>query len=180
MNESAKKSMTTRAAQTRKKLSDALAALIEEKGYAQVSIQDILARSGISRSAFYLHFEDKEQLLLWGHDHLKALILDDGQGQIGFVEFYRHLEEKHALASSMLTGETAPKMTRFLADILMRNILRLHPPREGNARDTLLAEAAAQALVALMGGWLHRGRPLTAEQMADESQALIARMLARE
>lgn len=177
MNETGGKSIGARALRTRRKLSEALAALIEEKGYDAVSIRDILSRSGVSRSAFYLHFENKEQLLLWGHGHLEALILGEGQEKIAFLGFYRHLEERHVLAESMLTGASSRKVAGVLADIFRRNLLRLHPPRPGRPLDALRAEAAAAALVALITRWLLEGRPLTAVRLAEESESLVGRIL---
>jgi AcrR family transcriptional regulator len=142
-----------------------------------VSIRDILARSGVSRSAFYLHFENKEQLLLWGHDHLKALILEEGQDRIAFLGFYRHLEERHAMAESMLAGDSSPRVAGFLADIFRRNLVRLHPPRKGHPLDALRVEAAVAALVALITRWLLEGRPVPAERLAEESESLLGRIL---
>lgn len=45
------------------KIYTAFQELILEKDYANVTIQDILDRSGVSRSTFYSHFSNKEGLL---------------------------------------------------------------------------------------------------------------------
>ena len=60
-----------RVQKTRKLLLDALVSLILEKGYDEVSIQDIIDRANVGRSTFYAHYENKEQLLLFGHEHLR-------------------------------------------------------------------------------------------------------------
>lgn len=52
-----------RKARTRQLLRDALMALIVEKGYEAISIQDIVDRANVARPTFYLHFKDKEELL---------------------------------------------------------------------------------------------------------------------
>src|SRR5579864_499085 len=44
-------------------LRDALMALIEERGYEPILIQDITDRANVSRTTFYLHFRDKDDLL---------------------------------------------------------------------------------------------------------------------
>jgi AcrR family transcriptional regulator len=55
---------------TRRTLSEALIALILEKGYDRVTVQDILDRADVGRSTFYAHFRDKEALLIANFDDL--------------------------------------------------------------------------------------------------------------
>src|SRR5690349_22765699 len=49
---------------TRQHLEEACIALILEKGYEAVTIQDILDRANVGRSTFYVHYRDKEDLLM--------------------------------------------------------------------------------------------------------------------
>ena len=55
--------MDRRQAKTRKAVFEAFTELIEEKGYAGITIQDIIERADIGRSTFYSHFDTKEDLL---------------------------------------------------------------------------------------------------------------------
>ena len=43
-----------------------------EKGYGAVTVQDILDRANVGRSTFYSHFRDKEELLAYGLELLRA------------------------------------------------------------------------------------------------------------
>lgn len=52
-----------RVARTRRLLAEAIFALIQEKRWQQIRVQDILDRSGISRSAFYAHYANQYDLL---------------------------------------------------------------------------------------------------------------------
>jgi TetR/AcrR family transcriptional regulator, fatty acid metabolism regulator protein len=70
---------------TRQKLVDAAVELFERKGYNRVTVDDICRKAGVSKGAFYGHFESKDQALL--EEYLKV------------DEFYREmlprvLEEK--------------------------------------------------------------------------------------
>ena len=63
--------MDRRIQRTRQLLHEALIELIQEKGYEAVTVQDILDRANLGRSTFYLHYRDKEELLLSGFERLR-------------------------------------------------------------------------------------------------------------
>jgi len=58
---------------TRKALYDALIALIIEKGFGSVTVQDVIERANVGRSTFYSHFKDTEDLFLSGFENLWSL-----------------------------------------------------------------------------------------------------------
>lgn len=49
---------------TQEALRGALMALIEERGFDAISVQDITERARLNRATFYLHYRDKQDLLL--------------------------------------------------------------------------------------------------------------------
>lgn len=49
---------------TRQSLRAALLGLIKEKGFDAISIEEITDRANVGRATFYLHYKDKEDLLL--------------------------------------------------------------------------------------------------------------------
>jgi AcrR family transcriptional regulator len=51
-------------ARTRKRLIEAAAAVIGEKGFDRASLEDIAARAGMTRGAVYGNFKNKEELFL--------------------------------------------------------------------------------------------------------------------
>jgi AcrR family transcriptional regulator len=53
-----------RIGKTRKALKEALTDLILEKGYEDVTVQDVIDRADVGRSTFYAHFIDKDDLLM--------------------------------------------------------------------------------------------------------------------
>src|SRR5438105_749468 len=69
------KKLDPRVIRTRQLLREALVAIILEKGYDATSIQDIAERAGLRRATFYLHYKDKDELLLsMLRDTLEALM----------------------------------------------------------------------------------------------------------
>ena len=53
-----------RARRTCQRLGEALLKLILEKPYEDVTVQEVLDRASVGRSTFYLHYRDKNDLLL--------------------------------------------------------------------------------------------------------------------
>src|ERR1017187_7824587 len=53
-----------RARRTRDRPGSAFVALIHEKPFEDVTVQNVLDRASVGRSTFYLHFRDKNDLLL--------------------------------------------------------------------------------------------------------------------
>src|SRR5207237_7497279 len=48
---------------TRDRLGDALVALIQERPFDTITVQQVLERAGVGRSTFYVHYRDKDDLL---------------------------------------------------------------------------------------------------------------------
>ena len=53
-----------RIVRTRQLLRDSLMSLILEKGYEAVTVQHITDQANLGRATFYLHYKDKEELLV--------------------------------------------------------------------------------------------------------------------
>ncbi|TDL31123.1 TetR/AcrR family transcriptional regulator [Jeotgalibacillus sp. S-D1] len=52
-----------RVIRTRESIKNALIALIEEKGFEAITVKDLTARARINRGTFYIHYQDKYDLL---------------------------------------------------------------------------------------------------------------------
>ena len=53
-----------RVQRTRQALREALLSLMKEKDYNAITVEEITARANLGRTTFYLHYKDKEALLL--------------------------------------------------------------------------------------------------------------------
>ena len=61
----------------RKRLVLAIARVVAEKGYADVTVTDITSAAGVSRSTFYQLFVDKEECFLYGFSNLAKVHLSE-------------------------------------------------------------------------------------------------------
>jgi AcrR family transcriptional regulator len=59
---------------TRQLLHGALMALIQEKGFEALTVQDIIDRANVGRATFYAHFDSKEDLLASGLENLRDVL----------------------------------------------------------------------------------------------------------
>ena len=74
-------------ARNREQLIHVAARLFLSKGYKYTSIEDVVQKSGVSRSNLYFHFKSKEELLFavvdfWGNRYESALEISLGQHQL--------------------------------------------------------------------------------------------------
>lgn len=74
------KATDRRVQRTRRVLRDALLSLLPERGWDEISVQDLCERADIGRSTFYLHFRNKEELLASGLDDLRKALLAQAAG----------------------------------------------------------------------------------------------------
>lgn len=61
-----------RVRRTQRQLREALVSLILERGWDAVTVRDVTERADVGRSTFYVHYADKEALLVSGFDELHA------------------------------------------------------------------------------------------------------------
>jgi len=61
-----------RVQRTKRLLREALLALIREKRFEALSVQDVIDRADVGRATLYVHFDNKEDLLVSGFDGLRA------------------------------------------------------------------------------------------------------------
>ena len=75
-----------RVTKTKQSIKNSFIELVKKKGYNKVSVTDIVSKANINRNTFYLHYEDKEDLI--------KKLLDDSSSRIesmlGYAEFLKY------------------------------------------------------------------------------------------
>ena len=165
----AKKKTDARVRRTRDALGDALIALMQEKPFDTITVQDVLDRAHVSRSTFYTHYSDKDDLLMSdAEEFFEALSMalsqrgDTSDRVFPVREFFAHLSDVQpffkALVKSgkyhenmeLARGHFARGIERRLAELSRSNTI---PATQLSA----IAFAHAGALLSLLTWWLDRG-----------------------
>ncbi|MDF3839868.1 helix-turn-helix domain containing protein [Cupriavidus basilensis] len=149
---------------------DALLSLLVEKGWDELSVQDICARADIGRSTFYLHFPSKEELLIGSLDDLRNVLkstcasTDTKAKVVQPLAFVRgllaHIYEQRRLCRSVFGRRSAHAVqVRFrgmVAKLIAENLAVVAPA--GWKRDAATSYLAG-ALVDLLSWWID-SRPM--------------------
>jgi AcrR family transcriptional regulator len=69
----------------RGRLEQAAMELFIERGFEQTTVAEIAGRAGLTERTFFRHFADKREVLFWGQDALRELLVDAVAGAPGAV-----------------------------------------------------------------------------------------------
>ena len=172
-----------RVERTRMLLHEALMALILEKGYESVTVQDILDRANLGRSTFYSHYRDKDDLFLKGFGHLQTML--EGQhsqmaGKGGGIssefnlslELFRHAQQNYRLYKAMV-GRQSGQMMSTHAHTLLSDVVRKHfeqyfkDKKKPDVSPEILSHWIVSSFLSLLTWWLDNNMPHTAEKMDE-------------
>lgn len=171
------KKTDARVRRTRDALGDALIALMQEKPFDTITVQDVLDRAHVSRSTFYAHYSDKDDLLMSdAEEFFEALSTalsahaDQSDRVFPVREFFQHLSDVQpfykALVKSGKFQENMELAHGHFARGIERRLRELPraqsiPPQEIPA----IAFTQAGALLSLLTWWLDRGMRESPEEM---------------
>ena len=154
-----------RVRRTRAALRDAFLALVLEKGYEKITIQDILDRADVGRSTFYVHYPDKEALLMAlfdaMRDQLERELADIPAGDPIDVTLPAALLYEHAYRNQRVYralcgrqgGALVQRYLRRLVGDLLRKHLRPHFSR-AHVPAEVAAEFYTSAALGLLVWWI--------------------------
>ncbi|HWF89055.1 MAG TPA: TetR/AcrR family transcriptional regulator [Pyrinomonadaceae bacterium] len=179
------KKTDARVRRTRDALGDALVALMQEKAFETITVQEVLDRAQVSRSTFYSHYSDKDDLLMSDAEEFFESIStalsahgDKSERVFPVQEFFTHLADVQpfykALVKSgrfqenmeLARGHFARGIERRLAELPRGQSI---PANERSA----IAFTHAGALLSLLTWWLDRGMREPPAQMDELFHRMI-------
>lgn len=182
MNPTSQSRPSGRVARTQHALHESLLELIVEKGYERTTVEDILRRADVGRTAFYDHFENKQDLLLHRLDAVPWLRGGDGGADLFDVTFlFEHIADERELVSALQGTAAYDAAIVHLRNHLLRTFTRLLHDRSTNSDVDcdlqLTALALTGALMQLLLWWLDAGMPETPRTMANWFAQMGERMV---
>ncbi|UCE00705.1 MAG: TetR/AcrR family transcriptional regulator [Chloroflexota bacterium] len=186
------RAMDRRVRRTRRALREAMQNLMAEKGYEQVTVEELTERADIGRTTFYLHYSAKQDLLLEQFDELleqlveqlSEIPLSSWSPQGTLLQPSEHPERpicmifKHAAANEelyriVLRGEGVDQALERLQAIMTNAVNDFVSRKMGDKREKMTIQVPVQAfgnyfagaLLGVLKWWLEAGRPYSPEEM---------------
>jgi AcrR family transcriptional regulator len=142
-------------------------------------VQEVLDRAGVSRTTFYSHYRDKDDLFMSDVDEFlegaAASLTRRGEASDRVApveEFFAHVAEARKLYNALLASDRLDDFMNLARAHFARGIER-HLADCGRARgiDTAsraaLSHALAGAVLSLLSWWIDRGMKVPPSEMDD-------------
>lgn len=180
-----KKREDARVRRTRDALGDALVALMQEKSFDTITVQDVLDRAKVGRSTFYSHYSDKDDLLMSDAEEFfesVAMMLsvrgDTSDRVFPVKEFFGHIIEAKqfvdALVSAGKMNDNMELARGLFARGIERRLAELPKGRQIPEHERpAIAFAHAGALLALLTWWVDRGMKQPPAEMDELFHRLV-------
>jgi AcrR family transcriptional regulator len=155
-----------RVARTKAALEEAFVALVLERGYDRVAVEDICARADLARATFYAHYPNKEAVLL----AVSSRLVEDLMRQIAYPggpwtvvrrdaiqAVYRHAADHPDLYRACLSDARTRRaylaiLTRYAEQNFTDRLAALH--RQARIPVPVMARGFVGAHLAILDAWL--------------------------
>jgi AcrR family transcriptional regulator len=171
--------------------------LILEKKYESITVQEILDRADVGRSTFYMHFQDKDDLLFSGFEYLQSSLESAHETPatlpgksyeriIGFsLAMFEHAQE-YRRVNRALMGSTAEAVVRrrihsVLAGIIWRELkLELQSRKHGTGpvSPELLVHFVVSTYISVLTWWLNSKNHISPKEIDVAYRHLVLPCLA--
>ena len=179
------KKTDARVRRTRDALGDALVALMHEKPFDSITVQDVLDRANVGRSTFYSHYSDKDDLLMSDAEEFfeaVAMMLsargDKSDRVFPVQEFFGHITEAKQFVDALMSAGKFNDNMELARGMFARGIEKrlAELPRGQSIPESerpVIAFAHAGALLALLTWWIDRGMKQTPAEMDQLFHRLV-------
>lgn len=187
--------MDRRQQKTRAAIFRAFIALLAEKSYSKITVQDIIDTANVGRTTFYAHFETKDDLLkalckeLFDHiissaadsTHTHGLYSDGNAPESVFCHLLQHLQEDGNNILELLSCESSEIFLRYFKDSL-NELIQDQFVNQNRKTDTgvpqdFLINHISGSFVEMVLWWIRGQRKQTPEELDRYFRAVIEPVL---
>ncbi|WNS78584.1 TetR/AcrR family transcriptional regulator [Domibacillus sp. DTU_2020_1001157_1_SI_ALB_TIR_016] len=164
----------------------ALIELMSEKGFDDITIQDIADRANVNRGTIYLHYLDKFDLLdKIIEEHINNMSdFCESATEMDWIESTVHcmeyLESNFLFFSTMLKSEGASyfrnQFLKFNIEEFKKDVDITKGKNYGQSEDVIV-QFVANAYVGIVEWWLKNGMPYPPRVMAEKVGDLLERIV---
>jgi AcrR family transcriptional regulator len=169
---------------TKQTLHAALIELILEKHYDLITVQDIIDRANIGRSTFYVHFRDKEDLLVsdWERfldffvSHLNWANLNEGNF-VPIDKLLYHLKDFQRFYRALVKSQKTERIYKigcsYLAESIQKELNERFDQSLINIPIPLVANYLSNEIFGQLRWWLDNNMPNSPEEMSEIFHQLV-------
>lgn len=179
--------LNSRTRRTKAALRASLAALIREKGTADVTVRELATRAGINRATFYIHYHDIDDMLNQIHREILsdlAVVLETHKEEESaerplaiLCDVFRFLQKHSAICSALLCERGDPvfieQIKAPIREKCIRDWRQLHADEPDENRAAYFSSYVVSGCVGLFEQWLKNGMKETPEEMAQLADRII-------
>jgi len=162
---------------TRDTLGDALVALMHEKNFDEITVQDLLDRAGVGRSTFYVHYRDKQDLFISDvedfFENFSTALKRDGASPnrlLPVKELFMHIRQVREFYSAVVNSGKMNDVqalgrgffARSIDERLQKADLEIEPVRR-----SAHAHALAGSFFSLLDWWIDKGMKADPTEMDE-------------
>lgn len=172
-----------RVQKTKKVITDALLELLEKKDFNELTVNDIAEKANVNRGTIYFHYEDKFDLLNKCLEE-KLQLLEKACSPINmgaseaelkkcFVGVYQFFDDNYRFFSIMLNNGGTTRFQEKFRALILKEMRRLPASRADDKNQEFFTQFRVNALVGVAEWWIREKRPLTVDEMADNTVVIF-------
>lgn len=179
-----KQGQDRRSQRTRQALIHALIELLTARHYDQITIQDIVDQANVGRATFYVHYQNKDDLLKSGFERVLDILVqqivssEKDQCLFDTSMLFRHAQGHYELYRTLIWGSGFDLMTQEGHAALSKKIedrfaLLLTGRQLPSIPLPILSCSVAGTLLVMLKWWLDNKMPYSPERMDEIFQQLV-------
>jgi AcrR family transcriptional regulator len=162
---------------TRDTLGDALVALMQERDFDEITVQDLLDRAAVGRSTFYVHYRDKDDLFLSDVEDFLERVSSALKRQgastkrlLPVQELFAHIRDAREFYAAWVKSGKMNDVQALARGFFARSIEE-RPQLAGLQLEPMQLSAQAYALAgsvfSLLDWWMDKGMKADPKEMDD-------------